>query len=376
MSLLSELLQKFWGIFSDMSPYLWAGFFAAFLLRRFIRTDFIRFYLGTENIRSVFYATLIGIPIPLCSCGILPLATTFRRQGASRAAVCAFAISTPQTGVDSFLATGGLLGWPIACLRVLAAFITGTLAGILVALADKTFSQSINQPFFPEQPNPQSLSSKSDSPCPQTSSLCSCSPSNKQFESSSIQSSQTQQFPITSTSHEAAHFAFLRLPADIGPTILLGTFLASALILLIPPNYLQQIPGGKFSIYLGVTIFALPVYVCSTGAIPLAFGMLSAGFPIGSAFILLCAAPSISIASLFTLSRLVGIPALLITILALLSTTWTLAFFLDNIPQLTHIIAQSTTHSTSAPQWKEIPALLLLALFFFSYLQQKFHPQK
>lgn len=342
------LVQSFWKILSEMAPYLWAGFLAAFLLRRFFNPSLIRSHLGKESFSSVLLATIAGIPIPLCSCGILPLAATLRREGASRAAVSAFAISTPQTGIDSFLATAGLLGWPLALMRVLAALFSGSLAGFLVALTEKSPAPK-SQP--PSTPQPQPL----DHP-----------PSKSPME-------KLPRAPI-STTPQAAHFAFVRLPADIGPSLLLGTFLAAALVSIVPPNLIASLPGGKLTLYAAVTVFALPVYVCSTGAIPLAFGLIAAGLPPGAAFLVLAAGPSISIASILTLTRLIGTRALLLALLALLTVTWAFAFALDSFPPLHSLAPHCSPHESSPSSLNQLTALFLLALIALSWLSQKSTP--
>ena len=97
----------------EMAPFLLLGFFLAGLFHAFIpATLYVRF-LASQTWRSVFYATLMGIPLPLCSCGVIPTAISLRKKGASRGATVSFLIATPQTGIDALMATYSLMDFPL-----------------------------------------------------------------------------------------------------------------------------------------------------------------------------------------------------------------------------------------------------------------------
>ena len=123
-----------WQVWCEMAPYLLAGFVVAGVLSIFISADWVERHLGRRGLSSVWKASLLGVPLPLCSCGVIPVAASMRRHGASRAAVTAFLISTPQTGVDSIAATYALLGPVFAVFRPVAALISGMFGGVLVVL--------------------------------------------------------------------------------------------------------------------------------------------------------------------------------------------------------------------------------------------------
>ncbi|MDE5959958.1 MAG: permease, partial [Muribaculaceae bacterium] len=122
--MITEFLATFWAMLCEMAPYLLLGFLFAGMLHAFLPASFYNRHLGRPGFWSVAKAAMFGVPLPLCSCGVIPTAMSMRRQGASRAATVSFLISTPQTGVDSILATGSLLGWPLALIRPIAAFAT------------------------------------------------------------------------------------------------------------------------------------------------------------------------------------------------------------------------------------------------------------
>jgi uncharacterized membrane protein YraQ (UPF0718 family) len=141
MDMLRQFLNDFWFLSEEMAPYLLLGFLIAAILRIVVDEAFVRRHLGQKGWRQTVKAAVLGVPLPLCSCGVIPVAASLRRQGGSAGAVTSFTASTPQTGVDSIFATAALLNWPFALIRVLVAFVNGVLAGTLVdRFADREIS--------------------------------------------------------------------------------------------------------------------------------------------------------------------------------------------------------------------------------------------
>ena len=134
MDVITGIFRESYFLINKMSPYLIFGFFFAGILHVFINTETVARHLGKNDLISVVKASLFGIPLPLCSCGVLPAAFSLRKEGASRGAILSFLISTPTTGVDSILATYSLLGGVFAIYRVMASFIAGVFSGIVANL--------------------------------------------------------------------------------------------------------------------------------------------------------------------------------------------------------------------------------------------------
>ena len=132
-----EVLHNSWTMLTEIAPYLIAGFLVAGLLQWLINPTYVRRQLGQQSLISVIKATVIGIPMPLCSCSVIPVAASIRKSGASKGATASFLSSTPQTGVDSILATYALMGGFFTFVRVLVAFITGVISGLIVQLITK-----------------------------------------------------------------------------------------------------------------------------------------------------------------------------------------------------------------------------------------------
>ena len=127
-----EFLHSLLAVVNAMSPYLLLGFLIAGVLHVFVPKRFYARYLSRDNKLSVLWAALLGIPLPLCSCGVIPTAVGLKNEGASKGAVASFLIATPQTGIDSILATFSLMGLGFAVTRPVAALVTGLCGGILV----------------------------------------------------------------------------------------------------------------------------------------------------------------------------------------------------------------------------------------------------
>lgn len=131
MFYINNFFQELVMLTNEMSPYIILGFFFAGILHVYIRKERIQKYLGKRDLKSVIYASLLGIPLPLCSCGVIPTGISFYKDGASKGATVSFLISTPQTGIDSILVTYSLLGLPFTIIRPIVAFFTGILGGVI-----------------------------------------------------------------------------------------------------------------------------------------------------------------------------------------------------------------------------------------------------
>ena len=132
-------------LLNEMSPYLLLGFFLAGLMHAFIPAGCYTQHLSRPSFASVWKAALFGIPLPLCSCGVIPTAMSLHKEGASKGAVTAFLIATPQTGVDSIFATFSLMGLPFAIVRPVAALLTSVMGGFWVNVGERKTTDTANR---------------------------------------------------------------------------------------------------------------------------------------------------------------------------------------------------------------------------------------
>ena len=265
MEMLTKFFIELYSLTSEMAPYLILGFFFAGILHVFVKKENISKYLGAKNIKSIVYATLIGIPLPLCSCGVIPTGVSFYKDGASKGATVSFLISTPQTGIDSIMATYSLIGLPFAILRPIIALLTGIFGGYLTNKITHKNIESFNQPLQKKK-------------------------------------IKTNQNKIKSL----FNYAFVELVQDISKWLIIGLVIAAIISILIPDNFFNQYVGNKFISMLIVLLASIPFYVCATGSIPIAAVLLMKGISPGAALVFLMAGPATNTATISVIGSSLG----------------------------------------------------------------------
>lgn len=259
-----DFAQSLWLVTAQMAPWLLLGFLVAGLLSVYVSPRWLERHLGGRGMGPVLKASLFGVPLPLCSCGVIPVAASLRRHGASRAATTAFVISTPQTGVDSIAVTGALLGPLFAVIRPVAALVTGVLGGGAVQLVEGT------------EPT--------------------------------VAGAEAAGGPTTRGGRlrTALTYGFETLPRDIGRALLIGLAVAALIAALVPAGALEGQLGGGLVPILVMMIVGMPLYVCATGSVPMAAGFIHAGVSPGAALAFLVAGPATNAATVTTLLRVLG----------------------------------------------------------------------
>ena len=264
-------------IVAESAPYLLFGFAAAGLLRALVPEELVYRLLGKDGFRSVFLASLFGVPLPLCSCSVIPAATGLRRAGAGRAATTSFLISTPETGVDSISITYALMDPIMTVARPLAAFATALLTGSAVALLPPGDHTSL------EEPAPASG-------CCDDDACCGSSPPSP---------SRSQSL------RDGMRWAFGPLVDDLVVWLIVGFVLAAAVAAAIPDGFFGAIPSGWVSSLL-MMIVATPVYICATAATPIAAALVLKGLDPGAALVLLLVGPATNVTTILVVFRLMG----------------------------------------------------------------------
>jgi hypothetical protein len=317
MEYIIEPIQQTWNVIAAMAPYLLLGFLVSAILKAYVSPNLVKNHLGRGKWTDTLKATFIGIPLPLCSCGVIPVTATIRKEGASPQATLSFLTSTPQTGVDSILATWGLMGPVFTVLRIIVAFITGFLGGIIAG------------PFSKKE-------EAEETPAP---SSCCCS---REKEQNETEKTTKRDFA------GAFKFAFITLPGNIGKNLIIGLVIAGLLATYIPMDLFSGNLGNGILAYTLVTAVSIPLYVCSTGSIPMAFALLQAGMSPGAVLVFLVTGPATNAAAISTMTQLLGRKAIAVYLLVLTLTTWTCAWIFDAFVQ--NKFAQiDMTHTSMAP---------------------------
>lgn len=338
-------LTASWLLVAEMAPYLLLGFLAAGLLHWLIRADRVRHWLGRPGVAAVVKACLIGTPMPLCSCSVIPVAASLRKQGASRGATAAFLSATPQTGIDSIFATYGLMGGCFAAIRVVVAFITGLTSGLLVdwlikeptpaapkptssGLAPITEStQSTFNSLRPFSPTPDAVGSVNSidlaNLSPHSTSTAPGAPQSCQCSAAVPEKSDAVSFTA------AMQYGWLRLPADLAPALLIGLLLAGAVAAWLPADLLSGASSHGLMAFVMATIISVPLYVCATASIPLAYSFILAGLSPGAALVFLIVGPATNTATIAAVWSLLGRKATVIYLSSLIVIAWLAGWILN-----------------------------------------------
>lgn len=269
-------------LINEMSPYLLLGFLLAGLMHAFIPGQYYSKYLSKPSFKSVINAALFGIPLPLCSCGVIPTAMSLRKEGASKGAVASFLIATPQTGVDSILATYSLMGWPFAIIRPIAALATALLGGAMVNFGEPAVA----------------MTTKEEDHCccheDEEHDHCGC------CEETPAHATFMQKIVI------ALKYAFVEMMQDIGKWLVIGLVIAGLITVLVPDSVFTYFEGNTLASMVLVLLIAIPMYLCATGSIPIAVALMLKGLTPGAGLVLLMAGPACNMASILVIRKVLG----------------------------------------------------------------------
>lgn len=271
MDYILSVLQEMALLFMQMSPFLLLGFLLAGILHEFVPGRLYARYLSADNMRSVLMAALLGIPLPLCSCGVIPTAMSLRREGASKGATASFLIATPQTGVDSIMATYSLMGLPFAVIRPLAALLTALWGGFLVNATrgreEAASGSGVHAQVVCEGCAPRSFVQRMGS---------------------------------------ALRYAYVEMMEDIGRWLVVGLLVAGLITALVPDSLFAVFHDNTLLSIVFVLLFSIPMYMCATGSIPIAVALMMKGITPGAALVLLMAGPACNVASMLVIGKVLG----------------------------------------------------------------------
>ena len=323
-----SIILGFWTTLTAMAPYLLFGFFVSGVLSVFISPKFVETHLGGKGFWPVIKASLFGVPLPLCSCGVIPVTVSLRKHGASKGASISFLLSTPQTGVDSFLVTYSLLGPVMAILRPIIAFITGLIGGTAI------------QVFVQETP----------------------SASNNNFSETNQNSGGDK--PHESKLLRALKHGFITLPKDIGHPVLLGLVVAALISAFVPERFIIEGVGtlGTFGTMLVMMAMGIPVYVCASASVPLAAVMIAKGISPGAALVFLMTGPATNAAALATIWKVMGSRTAIVYLLTVVLCALGSGLLLDLIfPELT-VSVQQHFHEMALSLFDHVFGIMLLLI--------------
>ena len=321
----------------EMSPYLLLGFLIAGILHVFVPRSFYNKYLSRDNKLSVLYAALLGIPLPLCSCGVIPTAIGLRNEKVSKGAVASFLIATPQTGIDSILATFSILGLGFAVIRPVAALVTGVCGGLLVNRLVREDTDGVS-----------------------AASSCHVESGNKVWR--------------------VLRYAYFDMIQDIGLRLVIGLLVAALINVAVPDEFFLSFGKQPLLQMLVILAVAVPMYICSTGSIPVAAALMMKGLSPGAALVMLMAGPAVNIASILVVRKSMGARFTWLYLLTIVGFSILFGMLVNALDGLIPFTAQLSTPAhgacchaeAAAPSLFQTICSALLTLFIIIALTMKF----
>jgi len=312
----TEFLQAAWGVTLELAPWLLLGAVIAGVLHVALPPGFVKkAFVGR---RGVLTAVALGVPLPLCSCGVIPTGLGLKKDGASDGAAVGFLISTPQTGVDSVLVSASFLGWPFAIFKLFAAGFTGLVGGWITDAVS------------------------TDGPRAQAPQACAA-----------------EAAPQRSLAAAWAHA--VDVLRSIWKWLVFGILLSAFITTVLPPSWLASVGSQNPLLALGLALLiSLPMYVCATASVPIAAALVAGGLPAGAALVFLMAGPATNLATLGAVYRALGRKALTVYLSTIVLGSVALAYAFDSFFPLSVSAPHHHVHEAS---WvAQIAAALMLGM--------------
>ncbi|QJR81207.1 SO_0444 family Cu/Zn efflux transporter [Alteromonas pelagimontana] len=351
MNDLALLAQNFVSLFMESAPWLLLGLLVAGVMHELVPISLLQKHMGSNSFGAVGKSAIIGAPLPLCSCGVIPAAVGLRRSGASKPATVSFLVSTPETGVDSVAVSYALLGPLFAIVRPVAAVISAVYAGLMVKWFDTDSSEnsktravsstSEQKSCCSGSPAAKAKTSESTSCCsskaaatPAVSTSCCGSKPAESVPAPSDCSGTAPSATIKTESREKGNiatvfqFATGQLLADIAVWLLIGLVLAAVIQTWVPTNFLTQW-GDGFIAMLIMAVIGIPMYICATASTPVAVGFLAAGLSPGSVLVFLLAGPATNISTMGVIVKELGMRSLYLYLFSVVSASIGLGYALN-----------------------------------------------
>ena len=387
------LIENFVALFLESAPWLLLGLFLAALLKVFVPMAWMNRQLGGHGFKTTIKAALLGAPLPLCSCGVIPAAIGLRRAGASKAATTSFLVSTPETGIDSVSVSYVLLGPFMACVRPISAIISAIIAGLLVGRDEVDASaafHSSNTNQHPEQKgccmstkkntDPQNTRAllKPQEPTQAIKHCCSSGTNNQKITHKEDKKNISTSNDIASNLKEKSvlyrigwgiRYASTDLVKDTTLWLLIGLFFAALITTYVPGDFLAKWGDGIFAM-LVMVIVSVPMYICATASTPIAAGLLLAGVSPGAVLVFMLAGPATNIATLGVVRKELGQRALWSYLGGVLGGAFLSGITVNYLVETFHfkVMPQIGPEHTLLPDWLVVTSGILLSALMLNAL--------
>ncbi|MHC4696318.1 MAG: SO_0444 family Cu/Zn efflux transporter [Planctomycetota bacterium] len=334
LNFLTNWAYETWGMVVEAAPWLLVGFVLAGVIYAWLPLDKVRRHLGGPGWGGVLKASLVGIPLPLCSCSVIPVAASLRKQGASKGAFLSFLISTPETGVDSIAISYALLGPFLAVVRPVAAFVTALTAGFMIGWTGDEARESAR------------AEGRGSLDCSNTG----CCEGTGETGSGRL---------IT-----ALRYGFVDLFADLAIWLVAGFVLAGLLSAVMPEGFLERRVGSGIMPMLLMLVVGMPLYVCATSSTPVAAALIAAGLSPGAALVFLLVGPASNAATMVVVARDLGKRGLVLYLTTMAVVALMFGLIVDQVvPSLPlQVTALPESHARGGSPAASLAAVVLIVL--------------
>lgn len=342
ITILTGLIKEIWHTIDEASLYILFGIFVAGLIQMFVDKDKIVKHLGRRGIKSVLLAAVCGVPLPLCSCGVIPTAISLKKNGASKGATLSFLISTPESGVDSIAISYALLDPIMTIFRPIAAFITAIIVGITENILGKKEKESTSS---------------------QIDSCLFCNGEDKMHNHSLI-----HKFKY------GMRYAFVDLLGDISKWLMLGIVIAGIISYFVPQSVIENYLGQGWQAMLIMLIVGIPLYICATASTPIAAALIAKGMSPGVALVFLLVGPATNVAGVLSVGKFLGKRSIIIYLLSISACAVILGLLLNQIYLISGIDIKTTLGKAGEilPHYiKVISSVILIILMANSFRREK-----
>lgn len=336
--IINKFLENLVDITLESSKWILIGLIIGSIISIFIKQISLTKHLAPKRLSSIIKATLIGIPLPLCSCGVLPVAKSLSKSGASKGSVSAFLISTPEIGVDSFLLSYGILGAPFAFLRLISATITSLFVGIIINYFDNKIKTNNREEDRKEQ------------------SCASCC----NHEESTKEPSNKENI-VKKLIH-----SFLDLSKDLSTPLMIGFTISALVASIFSPQSVAIIKDNLPLSYIIIGLSSSLLYICATSSTPLALILLNLGFSPGSILILLLLGPATNSTTFLVLKQIIGTKFTFIFFISTLLITLSIAGLVDNLSMFNLTFKHTSNYHNHLGISDLISAIVLILLICYS----------
>lgn len=346
---MSNLLSIFWNLVVESAPWLLLGYFIAGVIKQVIPSEWVQKQLAKPGLLSITKGALIGAPLPLCSCGVIPTALAVRKAGASKGATASFLVATPETGVDSIAFSYAMLGPIFAIARPISALISAVIAGVLVHKFDTDDVVA--------------------EPAPAPKSCCSMSKPKAEPEPPTLGERLVQ----------AVQYGYGRMIADTAKWLFIGLTAAALVTAYVPQSFFLQWGDGVIAMLIMV-IVGLPMYICATASTPVAASFLFAGLSPGAALVFMLTGPATNIATMGVIREQLGNRSLVAYLIGVIATAITAGLVLNQLYGVFgwELELAVMSHGEETALWRQIAAIalsLLVVRVWVNDLQNKLRPK-